>query len=240
MTRKSKCCVPHCTSFYSSKRKNPDAISTFRFPKNDARRKLWIKTIFNDEDCWTPTSNSVVCLLHFHQDDFRVFAARTKLKRTAVPCIFPTPPAESTESNTVPSSVMMSSTASIAKTMPSTINSTTNQLSDILTTTAATIISAMKLERDPQMPQQLLQQPSLQQQMHQQLLKHEQEQEQQHQLHQQFIKQDALQQLQQQQHILIKQEPSTMIIKEEHRSIQLTQHEPIEEYLMGTHMMVNF
>jgi hypothetical protein len=39
-------------------------MSTFSFPKDENRRKLWISAIPRKN--WTPSKNAVVCIKHFH------------------------------------------------------------------------------------------------------------------------------------------------------------------------------
>ncbi|KAF2889752.1 hypothetical protein ILUMI_16421 [Ignelater luminosus] len=100
-----RCCVPGCKSNYDSTRKeNSQCITTFSFPKNEDRRKKWIKGIPRKH--WTSTVSSVVCCLHFNPEDVirhdkflqpdgtqkEISLSHPRLTENAVPCIFPNLP----------------------------------------------------------------------------------------------------------------------------------------------------
>ncbi|XP_062618733.1 THAP domain-containing protein 6-like [Saccostrea cucullata] len=58
----SCCCVPGCAN-----------RGGHRFPRDDALRRQWIIAIKRDLKpgrLWRPSSSSVVCTLHFRQDDY--------------------------------------------------------------------------------------------------------------------------------------------------------------------------
>lgn len=84
-----KCCVPACRSNY----RGCSYISTFRFPKSENLKELWIKKIPRAN--FKPTENSVVCINHFQDSDIircgdndNVRKKAPKLKENSVPCIF--------------------------------------------------------------------------------------------------------------------------------------------------------
>lgn len=103
MTR--RCCVPGCTSnCNSSIKKQGRSITTFSFPKNEEKRKLWIRAIPRSN--WVPCKTAVVCCKHFFAADIishdkfllpdgtiQPLALRNpKLKEDAVPSVFPNLP----------------------------------------------------------------------------------------------------------------------------------------------------
>ncbi|XP_068909756.1 RE1-silencing transcription factor B-like [Tenebrio molitor] len=59
-----KCIVIGCKSNYDSTLKTSNHVTTFSFPKDENRRKLWISAIPRKN--WTPSKNAVVCIKHFH------------------------------------------------------------------------------------------------------------------------------------------------------------------------------
>ena len=96
----SSCVVPGCKSGYGSEGKLPPGVSKHFFPKDKKRRELWIKAIPRDK--WKPSKASIVCSLHFSDDDFKTerqdsnpsrkkFGSlkRRRLKENAVPTKFP-------------------------------------------------------------------------------------------------------------------------------------------------------
>ncbi len=74
-------------------------MSKHLFPKNPLRRDQWIKSIPRAN--WSPSASSVVCSLHFHEEDFKTERCDSnsrrnlgelkskRLKSDAVPRIFP-------------------------------------------------------------------------------------------------------------------------------------------------------
>ncbi|KAH6938542.1 hypothetical protein HPB50_010466 [Hyalomma asiaticum] len=59
-----RCCVPGCRGNYDSGSK----VHVFAFPKDEARKKSWIKAIPRKD--FTPSIHSRVCELHFLEADF--------------------------------------------------------------------------------------------------------------------------------------------------------------------------
>ncbi|XP_075743482.1 THAP domain-containing protein 2-like [Rhipicephalus microplus] len=59
-----RCCVPGCRGNYDSGPK----VRVFAFPKDEARKKSWIKAIPRKD--FTPSIHSKVCELHFLEADF--------------------------------------------------------------------------------------------------------------------------------------------------------------------------
>ena len=57
-----KCCVPGCKSNYNN---TEEYTSVFKFPKEESRRKLWIKKI--NRDNFSPSASAVVCIKHFSE-----------------------------------------------------------------------------------------------------------------------------------------------------------------------------
>lgn len=89
------CSVPLCNSNYKSVLKtDAKIVPTFKFPTDDGLRSAWIKAIHRD---FQPSTNSAICRLHFKDSDFtdynfHVKNKRLKLKKNAVPSIFPNHP----------------------------------------------------------------------------------------------------------------------------------------------------
>ena len=96
----NKCCVFGCRSNYNKQ----NEASSFKFPKDDAMREKWLRSI-NRKD-FTPTTHSVVCIKHFAEqfiiredrmtrDDGTVIVAlrsRPALTTDAYPSLFPNQP----------------------------------------------------------------------------------------------------------------------------------------------------
>ncbi|XP_035228253.1 THAP domain-containing protein 5-like [Stegodyphus dumicola] len=95
------CCVPNCKGNYP----NGPKVQVFSFPKEKEFLNKWIKAIHRSN--FKPTKFSKVCALHFHPEDIskctefvdertgrKVTAplSRYKLKRFAIPSIFPNCP----------------------------------------------------------------------------------------------------------------------------------------------------
>lgn len=95
----NKCCVPRCSSGYSSVKNPRKKISFFQFPKGADERHKWLRAIRRTD--YVPTDYSKVCSLHFVDTDFETdrkdsnrwrSGGRLKkkiLKIDAVPSIFP-------------------------------------------------------------------------------------------------------------------------------------------------------
>ena len=65
----NKCCAPDCRSGYKIAKGtiNPE-VSFHRLPKNTKLRDKWKRAIPRQN--WNPTSNSVICSLHFEDTDY--------------------------------------------------------------------------------------------------------------------------------------------------------------------------
>ena len=72
-------------------------ISLFKFPRDPALRKEWIKQVQRTRASWNPTDNSSLCSEHFTADCFEADATlastfgirkRRRLKPGAIPTIF--------------------------------------------------------------------------------------------------------------------------------------------------------
>ncbi|KAG4078871.1 hypothetical protein HA402_007421 [Bradysia odoriphaga] len=84
----NSCCVPGCHSNTTpSFRNRGGRITTFKLPRDEARRKEWIQAIPKRK--YPPTVNHNVCILHFNEEDFSRNNRRIDLKKSAVPSIFP-------------------------------------------------------------------------------------------------------------------------------------------------------
>ncbi|KAH6944547.1 hypothetical protein HPB50_003837 [Hyalomma asiaticum] len=96
-----RCCVPGCRDNYDSGPK----VRVFAFPKDEARKKSWIKAIPRKD--FTPSIHSKVCELHFLEADFitklshfdaasgktvTVDSERVRLVSDAIPSVFPNCP----------------------------------------------------------------------------------------------------------------------------------------------------
>ena len=84
-----KCCVPGCRSNY----RGTKYTSTFRIPKCEKQKELWLRKIPRAN--FVPNNNSVVCVNHFHKSDIisnenapNGYSKNMKLKENAVPLIF--------------------------------------------------------------------------------------------------------------------------------------------------------
>ncbi|GFO47737.1 THAP domain containing protein [Plakobranchus ocellatus] len=106
-----RCCVPGCKSNYDSQK---EAVSTFCFPTDPEKRKLWLQKIGRSgesaEPQFEPTKHTAVCVKHFREK----FIVRTssatrpdgsiltvpraipKLSDDALPSIFPNLPSHTT------------------------------------------------------------------------------------------------------------------------------------------------
>ena len=83
------CCVPFCNTT-SKKNKN---LPFHRFAKKKEQKELWISKIRQEEgEYFTVTSNTRVCLRHFHEEDYTMSldgkGKRTVLRKGAVPSVF--------------------------------------------------------------------------------------------------------------------------------------------------------
>lgn len=86
------CCVPLCST---NAKKNP-AIRYHEFPSDSQRREAWLKNISRQGSCkgskWEPNDRSLVCSLHFTEDDYRKNVTLRLLLPSAVPTVFPNYP----------------------------------------------------------------------------------------------------------------------------------------------------
>lgn len=57
-----------------------------RFPKDEAQRSAWLKAIRREN--FVPTNNSMVCIVHFTEDDFQKRPDLIRLTNKAVPSVF--------------------------------------------------------------------------------------------------------------------------------------------------------
>jgi hypothetical protein len=57
-----------CKSGYG-RTKLPPGVRAYVFPKDEERRRKWIKAIPRSN--WSPSAKAVVCSLHFEEADFR-------------------------------------------------------------------------------------------------------------------------------------------------------------------------
>ncbi|KAH7936786.1 hypothetical protein HPB49_004455 [Dermacentor silvarum] len=95
------CCVPRCTS---NAKKNP-GIRYHEFPSDAGRRSQWLHNISRQGSSgkaskWEPNDSSLVCSLHFKEDDYRKTTKYRVLLPTAVPSVFPNYPAYMRRDNT--------------------------------------------------------------------------------------------------------------------------------------------
>ncbi|KAL1478690.1 hypothetical protein MTO96_016020 [Rhipicephalus appendiculatus] len=61
-------------------------LTFHEIPSDSSLRDQWLKAISRDD--WVPTSNPVVCSLHFRTSDFRVDCKKRLLKPGAGPSVF--------------------------------------------------------------------------------------------------------------------------------------------------------
>ncbi len=87
----TRCVAGRCSATYS------DGVNFFKFPKDEARRRLWIKQVSTTPAKWKPSKTSMLCSKHFSDDCFEPQVAlaasfgivrRKKLKPSAIPTIF--------------------------------------------------------------------------------------------------------------------------------------------------------
>jgi hypothetical protein len=64
------CVAPGCKSGYGSDCKLPPGVTKHIFPKEDSARRAWIEAVPRDD--WEPSNSSILCSLHFTDDDFQV------------------------------------------------------------------------------------------------------------------------------------------------------------------------
>ena len=64
----NKCIAPGCKAGYDSS-DNKTVISTFRFPADESRRKIWTSRVPRLN--WTPSNNSVLCEKHFEESCYK-------------------------------------------------------------------------------------------------------------------------------------------------------------------------
>ncbi len=70
------CVAPGCKSGYGSDCKLPPGVTKHIFPKDDASRRAWIEAVPRDD--WEPSNSSILCSLHFTDDDFQVIKINTE------------------------------------------------------------------------------------------------------------------------------------------------------------------
>ena len=86
------CAVPFCRNHQC--KPECELMSFHKFPTELRQRLRWTKSLNRGEN-WQPSRHSLVCSQHFTPEDFEPmgeFSIRIKLKKTAVPSIFPTEP----------------------------------------------------------------------------------------------------------------------------------------------------
>lgn len=62
-----KCVAPGCTSNYQSALRNEGYVQVFGFPKDEERRREWVRAIPRSN--WTPPQRAFICVKHFHEED---------------------------------------------------------------------------------------------------------------------------------------------------------------------------
>lgn len=87
------CSVPLCTS---NAKKNPD-LAYHEFPSDAERQQAWLRNISRQgsggkETRWVPSDHSLVCSLHFTENDYKKGAKLRMLLPTAIPKVFPNYP----------------------------------------------------------------------------------------------------------------------------------------------------
>ena len=92
------CVAPGCKSGYGSDCKLPPGVTKHIFPKDEISRRAWIEAVPRDD--WEPSNSSILCSLHFTDDDFQIERCdtnphrkngdlkRRRLKKGAVPSVF--------------------------------------------------------------------------------------------------------------------------------------------------------
>ncbi|KFM67548.1 THAP domain-containing protein 9, partial [Stegodyphus mimosarum] len=89
------CCVPFCES-NDYKKGHDKGLSFHEFPCDLGLRMVWLENIRRqDPDTglpWVPKELSVVCGLHFSEDQYKKGISRKILKPKAIPTIFPNYP----------------------------------------------------------------------------------------------------------------------------------------------------
>lgn len=94
------CCVPKCFSNYKSKSKDEGYVRTFKFPKNEEEKKIWIKSIPRTN--LTVTEHTVVCIKHWPEDAKFKTIRGGKQRPAAAPSVFPNIPSSCWPSNPAP------------------------------------------------------------------------------------------------------------------------------------------
>ncbi|CAN8000999.1 unnamed protein product, partial [Ixodes hexagonus] len=83
------CCVPRCKS---NAERNPE-LCYHELPSRENLRDAWLQNNSrqgsNKGSRWQPSSRTVVCSLHFKEEDYKVGMKRKLLRPTAVPTQFP-------------------------------------------------------------------------------------------------------------------------------------------------------
>ena len=123
-----KCRVPACRSGYQSDRA-PQKPSMFEFPFDPSMKCKWIRAIHREN--FEPSKSSRVCSLHFTEDDYQTESAdtnvtrvnnrasstliRRKLKKSAVPHVFPNCPSYLSSNNVQQRATMAESSSRLLK-----------------------------------------------------------------------------------------------------------------------------
>lgn len=92
-TMPRSCVVPTCESSFRKDRN----LGYHEFPCDAERRQAWLRNIFGDGPGgkgtkWVPSDKSLVCSLHFTEQDYRASNKLRLLLPTAVPTVFPAYP----------------------------------------------------------------------------------------------------------------------------------------------------
>ncbi|XP_075555091.1 uncharacterized protein LOC142587753 [Dermacentor variabilis] len=87
------CVVPTCESSFRKDRN----LGYHEFPCDAERRQVWLRNIFGEgpggkTTKWVPSDKSLVCSLHFTEQDYRATNKLRLLLPTAVPTVFPAHP----------------------------------------------------------------------------------------------------------------------------------------------------
>ncbi|XP_049863173.1 THAP domain-containing protein 6-like isoform X8 [Schistocerca gregaria] len=76
-----------CVASGCTNRSGKSAVTFHSFPKDSARKSLWIKALRRID--WKPTKHSRICSLHFREVDIdRTSLSNVRIRCGAVPCIF--------------------------------------------------------------------------------------------------------------------------------------------------------
>ncbi|XP_047112750.1 zinc finger protein 3 homolog isoform X1 [Schistocerca piceifrons] len=76
-----------CVASGCTNRSGKSAVTFHSFPKDSARKSLWIKALRRID--WKPTKHSRICSVHFREADIdRTSLSNVRIRCGAVPCIF--------------------------------------------------------------------------------------------------------------------------------------------------------